>query len=101
MPNVFQVVHARVRAGSEAEMLDARPAMIVALQEEVPGFVDAELVKLADGTWLDIVQWDSEEAARGSERAHELPQVAATVRHVDEVLSIFEGISAEPRKPAG
>lgn len=101
MSNVYQVVHARVRDGSESEMLEARPSMIAALHERVPGFVDAQLVKLADGTWLDIVRWESDEAARGSELAHELPEVASTVRHVEQVLTIFEGVSAEPRRPAG
>lgn len=61
MAVVYEVVHSRLRDGAEADMLSLRPAMIHAVRDRCPGMLDAQLVHLDDGTWLDIVTWDSRE----------------------------------------
>jgi heme-degrading monooxygenase HmoA len=63
MPEFYEVVHAKVRAGAEEEMLRRRPELEIAVKEKLPGLLDIRLVRLEDGTYLDVLRWESREAA--------------------------------------
>jgi hypothetical protein len=60
-------------------MLALRPKFVAAMRRAVPGLVDARLVRLDDGTWLDIVRWEWRAAADDE---------AATHQHLPEATSV-------------
>ena len=57
------VVHARVRDGAEEEMLSRRLALEAGVRQKLPGLLDIRLVRLDDGTYLDVLRWESREVA--------------------------------------
>lgn len=63
MPEFYDVVHAKVRDGGEEEMLRRRPALEAGIKEKLPGLLDIRLIRLDDGTFLDVLRWESREAA--------------------------------------
>jgi heme-degrading monooxygenase HmoA len=63
MPEFYDVVHARVRDGAEEEMLSRRLALEAGVRQKLPGLLDIRLVRLDDGTYLDVLRWESREAA--------------------------------------
>jgi hypothetical protein len=63
MPEFYEVVHAMVRDGAEEEMLRRRPVLEAGVREKLPGLLDIRLVRLEDGTYLDVLRWQSREAA--------------------------------------
>jgi hypothetical protein len=95
MADYYQVVHARVHPEVEEEMLGHREAFVISMRRAVPGLLDAQLVKLEDGTWLDIVRWASPADAEAGASAHErVPEAAEMGRFVSEVTSIQQGRAA-------
>lgn len=97
MAVVYEVVHSRVRPEAEEAMLAVRPAMIDAVRARFPGMLDAQLVHLDDGSWLDIVTWSSrEEAERAATGFSAIPEAAAMSGLLEEVLSFWHGTAAEP-----
>jgi hypothetical protein len=59
--------------------------------------LDAQLVHLDDGTWLDIVTWDSREAAeRAAAQFLAIPEAGAMAGLLEEVMSFWHGEGAEP-----
>jgi heme-degrading monooxygenase HmoA len=75
MTEFYDVVHAKVRDGAEAEMLERRPALEAGVKEKLPGLLDIKLVRLEDGTYLDILRWESREAADAAiEKFGEIPE---------------------------
>jgi hypothetical protein len=97
MGDYYEVVHSRVRAGAEEKMLALRPRFVAAMRAAVPGLLDARLVRLKDGTWLDIVRWDSRASAEAGAAAHEgVPEAAEMAGHVIEIIDFMQGDDAEP-----
>ncbi len=85
------------RPGGEDDMLRLRPPMIAAVRRRFPDLIDARLIKLDDGTWLDIVRWRSRESAEGAAAAFgEIPEARAMGELIEEVLSFEHGIDVEP-----
>lgn len=69
--------------------------MIDAVRSRCPGMLDAKLVRLDDGTWMDIVTWDSREAAeRAAAQFAAIPEVAAMSALLEDVLSFQHGVGA-------
>jgi hypothetical protein len=61
------------------------------------GFLSAELVRLPDGAWLDIVRWATPAdfaapRAKGADR----PGIAAFLAAIAELVSADEGVLAGP-----
>ncbi len=78
-------------------MLALRPAMINAVRDRCPGMLDAQLVHLDDGTWLDIVTWDSREAVRrAAGEFPTIPEAGAMAGLLEEIVSFWHGEGAEP-----
>ena len=97
MEVVYEVVRSRVRAGAEEEMLRLRPRMIAAVRQRFPELLDARLIQLDDGSWLDLVQWGSREAAeRAAASMSEIPEAAAMMNLIDQIVSFEHGVDREP-----
>ncbi len=65
MSTALEFVHLTVKEGHEQEFVDRRVDVEQALAG-LPGFVAAELVRLDDGTWLDLVHWATAEDAKAA-----------------------------------
>lgn len=92
----YQVVHARVLDGHEQAMLELRPRFIAAMRAAVPGLIDAHLIRLDDGTWLDIVSWRSREAAAAVDDGHAVvPEAIEMGRHIAEIVAMHQGEAVE------
>lgn len=57
MTDYLQVWHARVPEGSVEKLLDLRPDAIAEAKRLCPELRAANLVRLEDGTWLDVLRW--------------------------------------------
>ncbi|GAA0942550.1 hypothetical protein GCM10009554_35160 [Kribbella koreensis] len=84
----------RFKAGREAELLAARPEMLADFAADRTGFVRAQLVKLPDDEWLDIVEWETpEDFAASREKGGNLPGIARFFAAIDALVSAEEGVS--------
>jgi heme-degrading monooxygenase HmoA len=63
MPEFYDIVHAKVRDGADEEMMRRRPALEAGVREKLPGLLDIHLLRLDDGTYIDLLRWESREAA--------------------------------------
>jgi ABC-type arginine transport system permease subunit len=89
MTQVFELASFTVRHGEEEALLAERPVMIAALRKAFPGLASAWLTKREDGSWVDVILWDSRESAEHSAaHATEVSEAAAWFGHIDE----FRGI---------
>jgi heme-degrading monooxygenase HmoA len=81
VPEFYDVVHAKVRDGAEEDMLRRRPALEAGVREKLPGLVDIRLIRLEDGTYIDLLRWESREAADAAiEKFAEMPE-AGEIHH--------------------
>jgi heme-degrading monooxygenase HmoA len=75
MPEFYEIVHAKVRDGAEDEMLRRRPVLEAGVKEKLPGLLEILLVRLDDGTYLDVLRWESRAAADAAiEKFAEVPE---------------------------
>jgi Antibiotic biosynthesis monooxygenase len=87
----LEFVHLTVKAGQEEEFV-LRRADVEAVLASMPGFLDAELVRLEDGTWLDLVHWASlEQAKAAAEQFPALTEVHPWAALMDEVKVMTHG----------
>ncbi len=88
MATAVELARFTVRPGHEEGVVADRDAAIAALGQACPGLRRATLTHLPDGTWLDILVWDSLELAEQAAAA--MPQIAGVqpwVAHIAEVVS--------------
>jgi hypothetical protein len=85
MAPTFELAHFVVHEGSEEALLAERPAMIRALREAFPDALAAWLTRQNDGSWLDVILWQSREAAE---------EAARRIDEVAEARSWFSHIAA-------
>jgi hypothetical protein len=57
MPEYVQVWRAKVAEKSVGPLLAVRPAAISEARRLCPQLLRAELVRLGDGSWLDVLHW--------------------------------------------
>ena len=89
MPQVFEFAAFTVREGHEPAVLDERPEMIAALRREFPGLVSSWLTRRDDGSWLDVILWQSrEDAEHAAAHAADVPEAAAWFSHISESCGI-------------
>ena len=87
----------RTAPGRADELLAARPGMLASFRSDRVGFLHADLVRLADDEWLDVVHWESSEAfATSREKGANTPQIAAFFAPIAELVSAEEGRLANP-----
>jgi heme-degrading monooxygenase HmoA len=92
MPEFHEIVHARVREGAEEEMLSRRPALEAGVREKLPGLLDIRLVRLDDGTYLDVLRWESREAADAAiQKFAEVPEAMEIHGFLAEDLAHYRG----------
>ena len=85
MALTFELAHFVVREGDEEVLLAERPAMVRALQKTFPDVLAAWLTRQDDGSWLDVVLWESREAAEeAARRVEEVPEARSWFRHIAE-----------------
>ena len=97
MGTVYEVVRSRVRDGAESEMLRLRPKMIDAVRSRFPELLDARLIQMDDGSWMDVIQWASRDAAeRAAASIPDIPEAAAMMGLLEEIVSFEHGVDREP-----
>jgi hypothetical protein len=84
MAEYLHVWRARVPEGNVQRLLEVRPAAIAEAQALCPELLGADLVRLEDGTWLDVLRWS---APDGDER---LMQHAAKFDAVEKMHALLE-----------
>ena len=65
MAEYLQLFRVRVPAESVERLLEIRPAALAEAQRLCPELLRAQLVRLDDGTWLDVLTWSHDD---GEER---------------------------------
>jgi hypothetical protein len=83
MALTFELATFTVRAGEEAALVAERPQMIRALERTFPGLLASWLTKRSDGSWVDVILWQSrEEAQHAAEHVEDVPEAKAWLRHI-------------------
>ena len=92
----IELTRFRVRPEQEAAFLAARPAMIADFASDREGFVDAALVRLPDGEWLDVVTWQEARHLDASRaKGANLPGIAAFFAAIDSLVAAEQGELAD------
>ena len=85
MTLTFELAQFVARDGEEESLLAERPAMVRALREAFPGALAAWLTRQDDGSWLDVILWQSREAAEeAARRVDEVREARSWFRHIAE-----------------
>jgi len=78
---------ARYRSADPDLLVEHHRTMAAALAKAAPGFVSAQLARLEDGTWLDLVTWESRAAAEAGIAAEpSIPEFVEFVQHVGDIV---------------
>lgn len=86
----------RVATDRTDELLAARPGMLADFRADRAGFLDAQLVQLPDGEWLDIVTWrSSADFAASRAKGANLPGIGAFFAAIAELVSAEEGTAPD------
>ena len=89
MTPAFELATFTVRDGEEQALLAERPAMVDALAERFPGLLAAWLVKQDDGTWVDVILWQSRVAAEdAAAHVEEVAQARNWFSHIETSLGL-------------
>lgn len=92
MPEFYEIVHARLREGIEEEVMARRPTLEAAVREQLPGLLEIRLVRLDDGTYLDVLRWESRAAADAAiEQFASIPEAGEIHSHFGEDLGHHRG----------
>ncbi len=95
MAEFHEIVHARIRVGVEEEMFRRRPQLEAAIRDRLPGLLDISLVRLDDGTYLDVLRWESRAAADAAvEQFAQVPEAGEIHGFVEESLAHHRGEAA-------
>jgi hypothetical protein len=89
MAEYLQVWRARVREGNVGRLLEVRPPAIAEARRLCPELLGADLVRLADGTWLDVLRWSCPD---GEERLMRHAHLFDAVHRMHELLEDAEQI---------
>jgi hypothetical protein len=84
MAEYLQVFRARVPRESVATLLEIRPVAIAEAQRLCPALLRAELVRLDDDTWLDVLTWSR---ADGEQRLMQRAAEFDAVTKMHDLLS--------------
>jgi quinol monooxygenase YgiN len=88
----IELTRFRVEPEHTEALLTARPAMLEAFQADRAGFLGADLVRLNDGEWLDIVRWRSpEDFAASRAKGPNRPEIASFFAVIAALLSGEQG----------
>jgi hypothetical protein len=83
MTLTFELATFSVREGEEASLVAERPQMVAALGRAFPGLLAAWLAKRDDGSWIDVILWQSrEEAEHAATHVDGVEPAKAWFRHI-------------------
>jgi hypothetical protein len=89
MTEYLQVWRARVAESDVARLLELRPRAITEARSLCPELLGADLVRLEDGTWLDVLRWsvpDGEERLmRHADRFDAVAKMHALLADAEQV----------------
>ena len=89
MALTFELAHFVVHEGDEEALLEERPAMVRGLREAFPAVLAAWLTRQDDGSWLDVILWQSREAAEeAAGRIDEVAEARSWFRHIAESYGV-------------
>lgn len=92
MATFVELTRFRVAPDKTEALLAARPRMLSDFSVDREGFLNARLVRLPEGEWLDIVEWRSpEDFAASRAKGGNLPGIAAFFAAIDELVSDEQG----------
>ena len=75
--STIELTRFKVAAEKTDELLASRPGMLQDFEADRTGFIRAQLVRLPDGEWLDIVEWATpEDFAASRAKGGNLPGIA-------------------------
>ena len=85
---MIEIYRARIDAASVERLLEIRDAAVAEFREQVPELLQADLVRLDDDTWLDILTWSGPVDSERIEQASGCtPKSAEMHSLMDEVLA--------------
>jgi hypothetical protein len=88
MAHVLEIHKALVNPENAQALLELRPRLIEAVRTHVPGFVSATLVRVDDRTWIDLIEWESDEARLAAPEVEmQLPETLELMSLIQEPLS--------------
>lgn len=91
--SVIELTTFTVAPGRTSAMLAARSEMLADFRMDRRGFTGARLVRVADHTWLDIVEWaDASAYDESSAKGGNLPGIAAFFATIDALVSARSGV---------
>ena len=86
MPNCLEAIRFTVKPGCEEELLSLRDRMLADVRAKHDGLLRAELCRLDDGTYLDVLLWESKDhAERANADQENIAGFLAWVSNVQEV----------------
>lgn len=92
--STIELTRFKVAAEKTDELLASRPAMLKDFEADRTGFIRAQLVRLPDDEWLDIVEWaTSEDFAASRAKGGNLPGIARFFAAIDALVTAEEGVS--------
>jgi hypothetical protein len=85
----FEFASFTVREGEEEAVVAERPAMIAALRREFPALIAAWLTKQDDGTWVDVILWETRAAAEeAAARVNDIAEARRWFGHIETSLGL-------------
>jgi hypothetical protein len=95
MPTI-ELTRFRVSPEDVAALLAARPRMLHDFETDRAGFIGAQLVRLPDNQWLDVVTWrTAEDFAASRAKGANLPGIKAFFDAIGELVSDEQGELAD------
>ena len=92
MPRMIEVHKALVDPANADALVALRPRLIDAVRRVRPGLVSATLVRVDERTWLDILEWESREAAEAGDDAEmALPEAQELMALIEQSISADAG----------
>jgi hypothetical protein len=93
---MVELTRFQVAADRREALLAARPEMLRDFAADREGFIDARLVELPEGEWLDIVRWRSaDDFATSRDKGANRPGIQAFFGVISAVISSELGLEAE------
>jgi hypothetical protein len=90
--STIELTRFKVAAEKAEQLLASRPGMLKDFEADRIGFVRAQLVRLPNDEWLDIVEWATpEDFAASREKGGNLPGIARFFAAIDSLVSAEEG----------
>lgn len=90
--STIELTRFKVSEDKADELVAARPGMLADFAADRTGFVGAQLVRLPDGEWLDIVEWETPgDFAASREKGGNLPGIARFFAAIDSLITAEEG----------